>query len=77
VQQALLFVHAGASAVYGEIMSESADRFLTAEGIPHAAGEIVPHIINRSGSGICPMEEKAAQCSSPRDAWERFNSLIN
>ncbi len=74
---AMLFVHGNAAAVYGEVMSESADRFLTAEGIPHAAGKLVPHIVNRTGDGVCPMEARAEACTSTQQAWEIFDSIVD
>ena len=74
---AYLFAHGRAAAIYGEVMSEAADAWLTAEQIPHRAGQTVPRIINRRGDGICPMEERALALASPADAWATFDALID
>jgi len=53
---AALFVLGGAISVHADVMCESAAELLTAYGIPNSADAIVPAIINRKGTGLCPME---------------------
>lgn len=53
---AMLFIKAGIAAVYAETMSESAAAILAAHGIPFGYGHMVEYIINRAGTGPCPME---------------------
>jgi len=57
---AMLFVKAGIVCVYGKTMSEAGSACLTAHGIPHFFDTMTEHIINRTGTGICPMEEAVA-----------------
>ncbi len=45
--------------VWADVASESAEALLRQEGIMLHAGLIVPHILNKDRSAICPMEEKA------------------
>lgn len=73
---AYLFVFGGAAAIHGEVMSAAADRWLTAQGIPHSAGEVVENIINRRGDGICPMEERALKVGTPEEAWRIFDAVV-
>jgi len=53
---AALFISGGAVSVHADVMCESAAELLTAYGIPNSADAIVPAIINRKGTGLCPME---------------------
>ena len=73
---AYLFVYGGASAIHGDVMSDAADAWLTAQEIPHTAGEVVEKIINRRGDGICPMEARALGIASPAEAWQVFNAIV-
>ncbi len=66
---AMLFALAGAAEVYGEVMSKSAAQFLTESGIPHSFGTLTESIINRSGDGICPMEQLTTNISDPSEAY--------
>lgn len=78
---ALLFVLAGVKAVYGEVMSRGAQAVLSAHRIDCDCGTLVPFIINRQGTGICPMEQAVAQIEDPAAAfhalWETRNALRN
>lgn len=73
---AYLFAHGGVSAVHGEVMSEAAEAWLTAQGIPHSAGEVVERIINRRGDGICPMEARALTLGDWREAFAMFDAVV-
>lgn len=54
---AMLLVLAGARAVYGSIMSQPGKAYLEAHGIITACGKLVPYIENRTGTGMCPLEQ--------------------
>ena len=43
--------------VHGIVMSQSAADWLTQAGIPFSYDTLVPYIINRTNTGVCPMEE--------------------
>jgi hypothetical protein len=73
---AYLFVHGGALAIHGEVMSAAAEAWLTERQIPHSAGEVVEKIINRRGDGICPMEQRALALDTPASAWDTFNAIV-
>lgn len=53
---ALLYSYLGAKAVYAEVMSVSAEEIFTAQKITYVAKNLVQNIINRQGTGLCPME---------------------
>ena len=42
--------------VYADVISEPALRLLDSAGIPVSYTRLVPNIINRAGTGICPVE---------------------
>ena len=67
---ALLFVLAGIREVYGAVMSEAGLQVLQTHGIPCAYGTLTPHIINRRGTGICPMEETVQTIEDPEAALD-------
>lgn len=53
---AFLYVLLGVSEVYAGVMSEGAEKLLRAHGIKPFCGCLTEKIINRAGTGICPME---------------------
>lgn len=58
----------GVKAVYGEVMSEEAHRLLSDAGVRTEYGTLVPEILNRAGTGPCPMEQAAAAVTDPAEA---------
>lgn len=53
---AMMLVRGGAIEVYAEVISEPALEVFKAHKIVCLYGEVVPNIINRDKTGICPME---------------------
>lgn len=62
---ALLFVRGGVHSVYAKTISEKAAAVLWANGIAFACEETVPHIVNRAGDGMCPMERCVWEIDDP------------
>lgn len=54
---AMLLVVMRVASVYGQVMSREAEALLSANGIEVEYGALTDHIINRSGDGLCPMEQ--------------------
>jgi hypothetical protein len=73
---ALLFCHGGVRSVWAETMSEAAAKFLDTQGIPFACDTLVPAILNREGTGLCPMEQKAMAIEDPARAFAIFNGMV-
>lgn len=65
---ALLAVYGGVSEVFAYVMSESALRVLNAFDVKASYARLQPHIVNRTGDGICPVELLTAEVDSPREA---------
>ena len=73
---ALLLVYGGIKEVFASVISRSALDFLTTHGIPTRHGMLVEFIKNRTGDGICPMEQRAVILDSPEQAFIIFSELI-
>ena len=67
---AFLYVLLGVSEVYGAIMSAAALGTLTRFGIGARYGQLVDHIVNRTNTGTCPMEEAVSGIEEPERARE-------
>ena len=73
---ALLFCHGGVRSIWAEKMSEAAVEFLDSQGIAYAYDELVPAILNREGTGLCPMEQKVLTVDDPAQAFRIFDEII-
>lgn len=65
---AYLYVLLGVKEVWAAVMSEAAAEVLRRHGIEAAQDKLVPNIINRSGTGICPFEEAVLEIHTPGEA---------
>lgn len=54
---AMLIVRGGAAEVYAQVISKPALEVFKNCGVLCLYGELVPNIINRNKTGICPMEQ--------------------
>ena len=57
----------GAKKVVAQVMSQDAKAFLNAHGIPAQAQTLVPMIINRKKTGMCPMEARVKDLTDPKE----------
>ena len=74
---AMLFVLAGASSVYGEVMSEKGKAVLEEHGIACSYGTLAPKIINRKGDGECPMEMAVKDADEPEEALNKIKEKLS
>ena len=65
---AYLYVLLGVKEVWAGVMSEAAAEVLTRHGIAASRDNLVPNIINRAGTGICPFEEAVLEIQTPEEA---------
>jgi iron complex outermembrane receptor protein/vitamin B12 transporter len=73
---ALLFAHGGVHSLWAARMSEAARDFLRTAGIDFAYEKLVPAILNRDGTGLCPMEQRALGMEEPGEAFRVFDGVI-
>ena len=73
---ALLLTLSGAKAVYGKIMSRAAVDILKENGIDYQYGVLVDFIKNRSGTGLCPLEDAVKTENNPQIALSKIEKKI-
>lgn len=74
---AYLYVLLGVKEVYANVMSKSAEKTLSENGIDNQCEIITEHIINRTGTGFCPMEEAVKNAKTPEDALVLIKARLN
>lgn len=65
---AMLYVLLGVKEIYTPVVSQSAKMTLEAHGIAIYFDECVEGIVNRTGTGACPMEDAVKGLDNPKDA---------
>lgn len=65
---AMLYVVMGVVEVYAEVMSEAAESVLSSHGIAAFPVTLVPAIMNRQNTDICPMEKAVENVDDPSEA---------
>ena len=73
---ALLFVLAGVRAVYAPVMSQGACAVLAAHGVDWACQDSPEVIVNRQGTGPCPMEMAVAGVEEPAAALAAIQAKL-
>ena len=73
---AVLMTAGGVRWVYADVISQSALGFLLTHNIEAEYGRVVPNIINRAGTDICPVEKLCMQCESIEDALTLIDEFI-
>lgn len=73
---AFLYVLLGVKEVYAHVMSEAASGTLAENGIRFQCDISVKNIINRAGTGNCPMEEAVSGLSEPGEALEAIRKRL-
>ena len=62
--------------VYAEVISEPALGLLEQEGIRTTYGKLVTHIINREGTGLCPVETRCLTCKTPAECLVQIENFL-
>ena len=73
---AMMYALAGAAFVFGRVMSRSGAAELEKAGIVCEAGELTDVIINRQGTGMCPMEQAVREITDPNEALAALKAKI-
>ena len=73
---AYLYVLLGVKELYAAVISENAKKVAEDHGILLYADETSAYIRNRSGDGICPIEQAVADASSPVDALNKIRAKL-
>ena len=67
----------GVQHVYADVMSEPALALLQAHGVKAEYGQLVDHIINRAGTGWCPMEQLSRDIDDPATIIQKVKAFFN
>lgn len=74
---AWLYVLLGIRSVYAGVMSRGAAELLAHYRIPASFENCPDHIINRTGTGICPIEQAVTDCSDPEQALKSIRLTLD
>lgn len=73
---AFLLVRGRVSEVYAEVISASGAEVLKAHNIPFKFGKLTDCIVNRAGTGMCPMEEAVKDICDPDEAYFALSEKV-
>ena len=65
-----LYVLLGVKTLWANVISASALQILQSIGISVTYETLVPHIINRKGDGVCPIETAVAPAQTSQEAYD-------
>lgn len=71
-----MYILLGVEEVYADVMSESAIYTLAYYGVQPICNTSVKQIINRTATGVCPMEETVLDIDSPNKAYEALKNIV-
>lgn len=74
---ALIYAHVGICTLYAEVLSKAALSVLDRYGIQYTYGTLADYIINRSGDGLCPMEQTVRNIDDPNEALISLRETVN
>lgn len=74
---AAILICAKVTAIHGELMSEDAVQWLNIHRITTGYSHLVPRILNRDRSGLCPMEQTVAGIDDPEQALAALKGKLN
>ncbi len=74
--QAMLAVLAGLKEVFAPVMSRSGRDYLERHGVGASCDTLVPLIVNRQGTGSCPMEAAVAAIERPDEGLRALQERV-
>lgn len=74
---AAIMAAGGVKEVYAAVISTPALKMLESAGIPTSSDEEVANIINRKGTGICPVESACLDCVTPEECVPRIARFLS
>lgn len=69
---AYLFLYAGIVEVFAKVISQPALQLLKENGVRVEYETLTENIINRAGTGLCPMEQAVLSVTTPDEAYEKL-----
>ena len=68
---------AGVSELHADVISRPALDLLAGSGVKVGYAEEVPHVINRSGTGWCPLETRCRALRTPEECVAQIRDFMN
>ena len=72
-----LYVLLKVKSLWANVISESALQILKNNDIEIYYGELVPHIINRKGNGVCPIETAVKDAKTSNEAYKMIIETLS
>lgn len=73
---AALMIAGGVKWVYADVISQAAMELFEQSRVDVQYGEIVPNIINRTGTDICPVEKLCQECKTAEECLPLIDKFI-
>ena len=73
---AALMIAGGVKEVYADVISEAAMELFDRYATKVSYDKKVAHIINRRGNGICPVEERCAECNTIEECLVKIEEFV-
>lgn len=73
---AALMISGGVKRVFTDIVSRPALDLFAASKVHVSYGIVVPHIVNRTKTGWCPLETRCRNCLTPQECIEQIEEFI-
>ena len=73
---AALMIAGGVTMVYADVISEAAMELFKQYSIKVEYDKRVANIINRRGDGICPVEERCAECKTIEECLVKIDEFV-
>ncbi len=73
---AALMAVMGVAEVYAHVISQPAYDLLCSSGAVVTYGTLVPNIINRTGTGLCPLETRCLPCLTAEECIPQIDGFI-
>ncbi len=74
---AALMIVGGVVAVFAQVASEPALELFRLAGVSVEVEHIVPHIINRAQTGMCPVEARCAGCRTAEECLPQIEAFLH
>lgn len=74
---AALMIIGGVKELHADVISANALRLLDKSDLHVNYAQSVPHIMNRSGNGWCPLEELCNDCRTAEECYQKISSFID
>lgn len=73
---AALLVSGGVKEVHADVISRPAFDLLESTGVPTTYEKMVPYIINRADTGLCPLEIRCKECVTPEECLVQIRLFV-